>query len=77
MAKVNVNTKTVVQGPSFLGLLTLVFITLKLIGVIDWAWWQVLLPLWGPLALVIGIGIIGLLLWSLYILCKKFNKRKR
>jgi hypothetical protein len=29
---------------SFVGLLQLVFITLKLIGVITWSWWLVLLP---------------------------------
>jgi len=39
----------------FLGLLAIVFITLKLIGTISWSWWWVLAPLWMPLALVIGI----------------------
>lgn len=29
---------------TFLGLLTLVFITLKLCGVIAWSWWLVLSP---------------------------------
>lgn len=29
----------------FLGLLTLIFITLKLCSVIDWSWWVVLSPL--------------------------------
>jgi hypothetical protein len=37
---------------SFLSLLAIVFITLKLCAVIDWSWWLVLLPLYGPLALV-------------------------
>ncbi|WP_339060069.1 hypothetical protein [Tepidibacillus marianensis] len=30
------------EGVGFLGLLTLIFITLKLTGVIDWSWWWVL-----------------------------------
>lgn len=35
---------------SFLGLLTIVLIVLKLTGAIAWSWWFVLLPFWGPLA---------------------------
>lgn len=35
----------------FLGLLTLIFITLKLTGNIAWSWWLVLLPFYGPIAL--------------------------
>lgn len=35
-------------GVSLLGLLTIVFIVLKLIGVISWSWWWVLAPLWIP-----------------------------
>ncbi len=33
-------------GISFVGLLTIVFITLKLTRFIDWSWWWVLSPLW-------------------------------
>lgn len=44
-------------GPSFLGLLTIVFIILKLTGVIAWSWWFVLLPFWGPLALFVLITL--------------------
>ncbi len=42
-------------GSSFFTLLGLLFIGLKLGGVIDWEWWLVLLPLWGPAALVVLI----------------------
>jgi hypothetical protein len=31
------------------GLLGVVFITLKLCGVIDWSWWWVTCPFWIPL----------------------------
>ena len=41
-------------GIGFIGLLTIVFITLKLTGVIDWSWGWVLSPIW--------ISFIGLLL---------------
>ena len=33
-------------GISFVGLLTIVFIVLKLTGFITWSWWWVLSPLW-------------------------------
>ena len=32
--------------------LTLVFAALKLVGIVDWPWWAVTLPLWGPLGLI-------------------------
>lgn len=33
-------------GIGFTGLLTLIFITLKLTKVIGWSWWWVLSPIW-------------------------------
>ncbi|QOI68543.1 hypothetical protein dlv622_00025 [Klebsiella phage vB_KpnP_Dlv622] len=38
--------------------LGLIFVTLKLTGVIAWSWLWVLLPFWGPMAL----GLVLLLL---------------
>jgi ABC-type antimicrobial peptide transport system permease subunit len=42
-------------GIGFFGLLTIVFITLKLTNYIDWSWWWVLSPLWIPLAIIFAI----------------------
>ena len=44
---------------SFLGLLTILFIGLKLAGVIGWAWWWVFSPLWIPIAVLLGLGLIA------------------
>lgn len=33
-------------GTSFVGLLTIAFIVLKLCDVIDWSWWWVISPIW-------------------------------
>lgn len=33
-------------GIGFVGLLTILFIALKLTGFIDWSWWWVLSPIW-------------------------------
>ena len=45
-------------GISFAGLLTIVFIVLKLTGTIAWSWWWVLSPLW--ISFIIGIFILGI-----------------
>ena len=49
--------KTTVNANSigFFGLLTLIFITLKLTGYIDWSWWLVLLPLFIPVIIIFAI----------------------
>ena len=44
------------SGISFFSVLTILFIGLKLGGVIDWHWGYVLGPLWMPLAFVIVVG---------------------
>lgn len=49
-------------GVGFTGLLTLLFIGLKLGKVINWSWWLVLSPLWISLALGIIMVIIFLII---------------
>jgi hypothetical protein len=48
-----------------LDLLGIAFVVLKLCGVIDWSWWLVLLPLYGPLALagvlLAAVGVVWVL----------------
>ena len=46
-------------GVGFTGLLTVLFVGLKLTNVIAWSWWWVLSPLWIPLLLLIGFLIIA------------------
>lgn len=53
-------------GIGFCGLLGIVFIVLKLTKVIDWSWWWVTAPLWGPTALVLT-GLIVFLIVKLII----------
>lgn len=51
--------RTEKTGPGFLGLLTIVFIVLKLIGEISWGWVWVLSPIWIPITvLLVSLGII-------------------
>lgn len=47
-------------GIGFVGLLTIVFVTLKLTDHIDWSWLWVLSPLWisGLFGLLIGLFVL-------------------
>lgn len=51
-------TATRSGGIGFFGLLTILFIALKLTGVIAWSWLWVLAPLWMPLAIVLVLGVL-------------------
>ena len=43
---------------SFAGLLFIVFLILKLVGVISWSWWFVTMPLWfGFVVIFIALAI--------------------
>lgn len=48
-----------VGDTSFLNLLFLVFLVLKLTNVITWSWWWVTAPLWMPIAVVIGCLVVA------------------
>ena len=52
-------------GVSFLGLLTLLFIGLKLTGHIAWSWIWVLAPLWIPISIALLILSVVVLLVAL------------
>lgn len=45
-------------GIGFVGLLTILFIGLKLTGYITWSWWWVLSPIWISTLAVIGFFLI-------------------
>ena len=47
-----------VQGIGFMGLLALIFMTLKLTGVITWSWWLVWLPLYGGAAVALVLMLL-------------------
>ena len=61
------------DGIGFFGLLTLLFIGLKLTNYIDWSWFWVLSPTLIPLA--IGLSILGFLggMFLLAKICKKLR----
>lgn len=53
-------------GVGIVGLLTVLFVGLKLTNFIDWSWWWVLSPLWisaGLVLVIIGVvfAVVGLI----------------
>jgi hypothetical protein len=54
-------------GPGFCGLLTILFIGLKLTNNIDWSWLWVLSPIWLPIALglfLVAVALIVAAIWE-------------
>lgn len=60
MSKNNNSNKS--GGIGFCGLLTIAFIVLKLVGVIDWSWLWVLSPIWIVVVVVFVLVFIAALL---------------
>lgn len=45
-------------GITFFDLLAVMFIAFKIVGVVDWPWWVVLMPIWVPIAIIVIVFII-------------------
>lgn len=76
------NTQIVSSGVSTAGLLGIVFVVLKLLGVISWSWWLVLLPFYFGLAVVLvvfAVFTIGVTLFGIgylvYLAAKKASRK--
>ena len=70
----NKNNNT--SGIGLSGILTTIFIVLKLVGVINWSWWWVFAPTWINLILVILI-ILGMASYNAYIETKYGSRSKK
>ena len=58
------NSSSSSSGVGFFGLLTVLFVGLKLTNVITWSWWLVMLPLYGPALLALALFIAMLVFVS-------------
>ena len=55
-------TNTSTAGPSIVSMLVVLFIALKLCGIISWSWWWVLSPIWICLCVAGGLlAVAGLM----------------
>lgn len=61
MAAAKVTVADAPGGIGILGLLGIVFIVLKLCGVIAWSWWWVLCPFWEPFAVALLVFVIAMI----------------
>lgn len=52
-------------GIGFFSLLFLVFLVLKLVGVITWSWWWVTAPLWGPFLVCFTLYLLTVIIVTL------------
>jgi hypothetical protein len=59
-------------GIDFTGALFLLFLGLKLCGVINWSWWWVTAPLWGVLAILLLILFVAFV-----VVCAKEARSRR
>ena len=59
------NSDSSSSGIGFTGLLTVLFVGLKLGGVIDWSWWWVLSPLW-IIAIIFLVVMVVVLLFAAF-----------
>lgn len=50
----------------FCGLLTIVFIVLKLTNYINWSWWWVMSPLWIPIAISLAVILLVSILKAMF-----------
>ena len=58
-----------------LGLLSCIFITLKLCGIINWSWWLITLPIWGSIVIYSIVFPLIILLISLEITNDKYERK--
>lgn len=54
----------------FLPLLFLTFLIFKLTHFIDWSWWWITAPLWGPVAIFLGLFFLLVFFITLVGICK-------
>ena len=57
--------QTTTGGVGTLGVVQIVFVILKLVGVIEWSWWLVFIPLYISIGFVVLSLIVGLLIINL------------
>lgn len=56
------NTSNNSGGIGFCGLLAVLFIALKLTGVIGWSWWWILAPIWIPAIIIMAAVVLIVIL---------------
>ncbi len=71
------NSSSSSSGIGFIGLLTVLFIGLKLTDHIDWSWWWVLAPIWIVPGALIALSLGALLIAWMIDVGKKVKRQLR
>jgi hypothetical protein len=74
MGEIYRKTEVTTCGLGLSTVLFLIFLVLKLCGIISWSWWWVTAPLWGGLAIVLACIFIGLIILGIMSLIKMILK---
>lgn len=63
ITRTNSNVKVNIDGlPSVCSVVGVILLVCKIFGVINWSWWWVLLPFWGPVALALVLLILAFII---------------
>lgn len=54
----------------------IVFVALKLCGILNWSWWYVTAPFWGLIAIAVAVLVIGLAAAYLMEVISKWRERR-
>lgn len=73
----NSNSSVSGSGLSLASVLGIVFIVLKLVGVINWSWLWVLAPFWIPLVLFASIFLIAAIVILFNVTIKGIKERSK
>ena len=53
------------KGMPLGGVLLVIFVVLKLTGLITWSWWWVFSPIWIPLLIVVAVFLIAMIIMTI------------
>lgn len=67
------NSNSSSGGVGVIGLLGVVFVALKLTGIINWSWWWVTLPFWGGFAVLLTLFVAGIAAGLIVLIGKAFK----
>jgi hypothetical protein len=65
------------RSMGFCGALFLIFLTLRLTEHIDWAWYWVAAPLWGPLGIAAACGVVAVVLFGIAGIAEHVQRGRR
>lgn len=58
-------------------LVTIIFVILKLCGVLSWSWWWVLSPLWVGVAIIIVVAVLIWLFGCIAVIIEEKRENKK